>query len=199
MDIQETIAKLPLILASQSPRRRELLSTAGYRFEVIPPSEGAEDKIHGTEDPRELVGRLAYQKAADVAWRVEKGLVLACDTLVEASGTVLGKPLDREDARRILSLLRGERHWVHSGVCLWNRPDDRLHQAVETTELIMEPLTDAQIEEYLESGLWRGKAGAFGYQDGLEWVRISRGSESNVVGLPMERLEVLFRECLASS
>jgi septum formation protein len=197
VDIQETVSKFPLILASQSPRRKELLQKAGYCFEVIPPREEAEDKVHGTENPKELVTRLSYQKAADVALRVETGMILACDTLVEAEGKVIGKPRDREDARLILSLLRGKKHWVHSGLCLWNRPQDRRWQAVDTTELEMDRLSDQQIEEYLESELWRGKAGAFGYQDRLGWVQVNRGSESNVVGLPMERLEKLFSEAVS--
>src|SRR5512138_3185504 len=112
-----------LILASRSPRRRELLAQAGYDFETIPPRDEAECGVCSGENPAQLVARLAYQKAADVAARVDAGIVLGCDTVVECAGQILGKPLDEDDARRILMLLRGREHRVLSGLCLWQRPD----------------------------------------------------------------------------
>ncbi|HZN34975.1 MAG TPA: nucleoside triphosphate pyrophosphatase [Pirellulaceae bacterium] len=181
--------RLPLILASSSPRRRQLLQQAGYTFTVAPPHESAEDEPRPGETPRELVARLARQKASDVARGIERGLVIGCDTVAESGGQILGKPADRGDARRMLAALRGQEHRVYSGLCLWRRPDDRMWQEVEITTLVMERLTDAELENYLATGDWQGKAGAFGYQDGLDWVRVVSGSESNVVGLPLELLE----------
>lgn len=179
-----------LILASTSPQRRRLLEEAGYAFEVVPPSGSAECGICSGEGPAELVARLARQKAADVAARSAPGaaVVLACDTVAECGGQILGKPVDREHARRMLAALRGKRHRVWSGLCLW--PLDATPPRVETavTELDMEPLSDADLEDYLDTGQWEGKAGAFGYQDRLGWVRIVSGSESNVIGLPLELL-----------
>lgn len=180
--------RLPLILASSSPRRRQLLEEAGYVFTVLPPREEAEDAARPGESAEALVRRLAVQKARDVAQRVAHGLIVACDTVVECQGKILGKPADRADARRILQTLQGQEHRVYSGLCLWRRPDDWHDVQVEVTTLVMEPLADAELEAYLDSGQWAGKAGAFGYQDGLDWVRIVEGSASNVVGLPMERL-----------
>jgi septum formation protein len=113
---------------------------------------------------------------------------VACDTVAECQGTILGKPADRDHARQILKTLRGREHRVYSGLCLWRRPDDWHEVEVDVTTLVMQPLSDAELEAYLDSGAWEGKAGAFGYQDGLDWVRIVEGSASNVVGLPMERL-----------
>ena len=181
-----------LILASSSPRRRELLTEAGYLFDVLPPHESAESGQRAGESPTELVARMARQKAADVAQRVPAGIVIGCDTVAELGGQVLGKPRDRDDARAMLATLRGREHCVHSGLCLWRRPDDAVEVAVETTRLVMDPISDDQLSAYLATGDWEGKAGAFGYQDGLDWVHIIAGSESNVVGLPMELLDHLL-------
>ncbi|MCA9264206.1 MAG: septum formation protein Maf [Planctomycetales bacterium] len=183
-----------LILASQSPRRRQLLADAGYQFRVELPRESAECGICSRETPPELVARLAWQKAQDVAQRVESGMIVACDTIAECMGQVLGKPHDREHAREMLLLLRGRHHHVYSGVCLWRQPDGIKQLRVAATELVMDPLTDQQLESYLDSEQWQGKAGAFGYQDGLDWVHIVSGSESNVVGLPMELLAEMLAD-----
>jgi len=188
-----TKARQELILASRSPRRRELLSAAGYRFEVRPPSELAELGSCSGESPRELVARLAYQKAADVAQRVESGLVLGCDTVAECDGQVLGKPVDQPHARQMLERLSGREHRVLSGLCLWKTPNGEPVVRVAVTRLRMDPLGEEQLDEYLSSGGWRGKAGAFGYQDRLGWVHVIEGSESNVVGLPMELLAEMLR------
>lgn len=184
-----------LILASRSPRRRQLLAEAGYQFEVIPPSDPAECGLCSEETPPELVARLAYQKAQDVAARVERGLVIGCDTVAECAGQILGKPADADDARRMLKLLSGREHRVWSGLCLWHVPGSEAHVSVARTILQMDPVSDALIDEYIATGQWEDKAGAFGYQDGLDWLRVVEGSESNVVGLPMELLaEMLARQ-----
>jgi septum formation protein len=189
-------SSLPLILASQSPRRRELLEEAGYAFEVMAPSANAESAAMTKGlGASELVLRLAQRKAADVARRVTRGIVLGCDTVAEVADRILGKPSDRQNAREMLDLLRGHEHRVYSGLCLWQRPADQASTEVEVTTLWMEPISDRELEEYLDSGLWQGKAGAFGYQDRHGWLKILAGSESNVVGLPLE----LLARMLASS
>lgn len=177
-----------LILASSSPRRRELLAQAGYQFEVVRPHESAECGLCSGETPPEMVARLAYQKAADVASRTAHGFVLGCDTVAECAGQILGKPADEHHARQMLSLLNGREHHVYSGICLWRVPDGEPLVEVERTTLVMRRLSPAELDEYLASGLWEGKAGAFGLQDRLGWLEIVAGSESNVVGLPLERL-----------
>lgn len=179
----------PLILASTSPRRNHLLTEFGYQFETDPPSDGAECGICSGETPPELVVRLARQKAVDVAVRYDFAIILGCDTVAECYGQVLGKPRDREDARRMLKLLRGKEHRVHSGVCLWVRPEDLVLLQVDTTTLFMDEVSDQQLENYLDTNKWEGKAGAFGYQDGWDWLHVTKGSETNVVGLPMELLK----------
>jgi septum formation protein len=183
------MSRIPIILASSSPRRRQLLTEWGYPFAVIPPSETAECGVRSDETPPELVARLAFQKARDVAKRIDQGLVIGCDTVAECQGQILGKPANQDHARQMLELLRGREHHVYSGLCLWQRPGDAHRLEVEVTKLIMDPISDDSLERYLATGDWEGKAGAFGYQDGLDWVHIVEGSESNVVGLPMELLQ----------
>lgn len=177
-----------IILASSSPRRAELLQQAGYDFEVVPPDAWAECGICSRETPPEMVARLAAQKAENVVAKVAGGLVIACDTVAEVVGQVLGKPASREHADQMLRTLSGREHRVYSGLVLWDADTGHRSVDVEVSELRMDHLTDSQLREYLDSGQWEGKAGAFGYQDRLGWVRLVRGSESNVVGLPMELL-----------
>ena len=183
-----------LILASSSPRRWQLLQEAGYDFKVIEPSATAECGICSSETPPEMVARLAWQKAQDVALRLSSGLIVGCDTVAECLGQILGKPKNRAHAHEMLRLLRGREHRVYSGLCLWQRPDDKVSVVVEVTRLVMDPVSDADLDAYLNTDLWEGKAGAFGYQDDLDWIHVLEGSESNVVGLPLELLERMLAE-----
>ena len=178
----------PLILASQSPRRKSLMHEYGYTFLVHPPSDTAEGGICSGETPPELVVRLAKQKAEDVAKQYEHAVIIGCDTVAECMGTVLGKPVDIDDARRMLTMLRGKDHRVLSGLCIWKRPSDKVTLKLDITTLHMDEVTDSQIEAYLATDKWQGKAGAFGYQDGWDWLHVIQGSETNVIGLPMEVL-----------
>ena len=146
------------------------------------------------ESPPEMVARLAYQKARDVAQRVAEGIVVGCDTVAECRGQILGKPVDRDHARQMLQLLSGRDHAVYSGLCIWHRPSDRIRVEVDVTRLRMDAFPASELEEYLDSQQWEGKAGAFGFQDRLGWVHIVEGSESNVVGLPMELLARMLAE-----
>ncbi|MGB9689039.1 nucleoside triphosphate pyrophosphatase [Thermogutta sp.] len=183
-----------LVLASQSPRRRELLEQLRIPFRVVPPDDSAECGICSGENPAQFAARMAFQKARNVAEKVGRGLILACDTVVECRGQLVGKPRDVDHAREILRLLRGNEHRVFTGVCLWDYPDRSPDIRVACTRLVMDFIPDDAIQEYLDTGLWEGKAGAFGYQDRLGWLKILEGSESNVVGLPIE----LLQEMLAS-
>jgi len=193
-----------LILASGSPRRRELLTQAGYSFTVLRPDDDAESPFTGT--PEELVRHQARCKGENVFQRIQFGeeaisfpepyypVIAACDTIAVCKGEILGKPIDRSDAEWMLRLLSGSRHEVLSGLYLrplCGKTAENTPPAIEIIErtiLEMEPLSEERIFSYLNSGLWCGKAGAFGYQDGNDWLTIIDGSESNVVGLPMERL-----------
>lgn len=170
------------------------MSQAGYSFQVHPPQETAECSLRSGESPAELVTRLAFQKAADVARNVPSGLILGCDTVAECEGKILGKPADEDHARQMLQRLSGREHRVLSGLCLCRVRDGRTRVRVAVTTLRMDRLTDEHLEEYLASGRWKGKAGAFGYQDRLGWVHVLQGSESNVVGLPMELLAEMLAD-----
>jgi septum formation protein len=170
------------------------MQEAGYDFTVVSPRPEAETTAFDGEPAEKLVARLAVQKAHDVASRTPAGLIIGCDTVAECGGEILGKPTDRDDARRMLALLRSREHRVYSGLCLWRRPGDQHRVAVDVTRLVMDPLSNDQVEEYLDTDQWQGKAGAFGYQDGLDWVHILAGSGSNVVGLPMELLGQMLNE-----
>ncbi len=183
-----------IILASSSPRRRELLERFGYRFRVVEPDPSAECGICSRETPPELVARLAYQKAANVIDKIDSGLVLACDTVAECVAIILGKPEDRDHAKQMLERLRGRSHSVYSGLCLWDKASAQRHVRVDVSRLWMEPISDSQLEAYLDTDQWIGKAGAFGFQDGPDWIRLDQGSATNVVGLPMEMLEKMLAE-----
>ena len=183
-----------IILASSSPRRRELLARFGYRFRVVEPDSNAECGICSRESPPEMVARLAYQKAANVIKKIDSGLVLSCDTVAECVAIVLGKPENRKHAKQMLQRLRGRKHSVYSGVCLWDKTTSKRSIRVDVSHLWMEPISDDQLESYLDTEQWVGKAGAFGFQDGPNWIRLDTGSASNVVGLPMELLETMLAE-----
>ena len=177
-----------LILASQSPRRRQLLTDAGFEFTVKAPSDAIERGICSSCSPEDTVLEGAFLKARAIAKGVDEGLVLAADTVAECRGEVLGKPTDREHAERMLRLMSGKTHRVLTGVCLWDRPSNRRVCFLEQTVLTMDELSAEQLKTILDSDGWVGKAGGFGYQDGLDWLHVESGLESNVVGLPVERL-----------
>jgi nucleoside triphosphate pyrophosphatase len=194
-----------LILASSSPRRRELLAEAGYNFAVIPPDHDVESGVCSQCSPAELVAELAFCKGRAVRDQIlanpqseipkpQSLVILAADTVAECDGLILGKPRDEADASAMLTQLSDREHRVLSGICLWKLDADKPIIRVAVTRLRMDKLTDTQLDEYITSGQWEGKAGAFGYQDRLGWVHIVEGSESNVVGLPMELLAEMLAE-----
>lgn len=178
------------------------MEDAGYRFDVVPARDGVEDPgLCSGCGPGELVLDLARRKLADVVDQLPAGVetvVLAADTVAECGGQVLGKPADEEHARRMLAGLSGREHRVYTGVAIASV--DRagvvtpLVGETVVSHLRMDPLSDDWIEGYVDSGKWEGKAGGFGFQDGLGFVHVTSGSESNVVGLPMERVDPWLRE-----
>ncbi len=184
---------MKLILASQSPRRRELMDQVGYQYEIVVPSESAECGMCSGESTPEMVARFAYQKAVDILPRIQgTAIVIACDTVADIQGQMLGKPSDRAHAEQMLRLLSGRKHRVFSGLCVWRVPDGEPDVRVSKSELIMDQLSETQIQTYLDSDDWIGKSGAFGYQDGHPWLKLVSGTASNVVGLPLD----LLREML---
>lgn len=166
---------------------------------IVPPEEAESEAAPRGPDESlaQYVCRLALAKAHAVATSgLEsplEGTILACDTVAEVDGQILGKPADRADARRMLLDLSGCRHRVVSGVCLWRQPDGEPLQGDAESLLEMGELSDEFLDWYLDSGMWAGKAGACGFQDERLPLRLVAGSPSNVVGLPLE----LVREMLA--
>jgi septum formation protein len=182
-----------LILASGSPARRELLLQADYQFEVLPANIEEPSGV-GFTDPRSLVEHIAWLKAAAVAPRVSDGLILAADTLSWLDGQPLGKPADEADARRILRHLAGREHELWTGVCLWRRPGDWQVAWQEVSRVALKPLSESELDTYLQTRLWVGCSGAYAVQEGADpYVRVVEGSFSNVIGLPMETLAEVLR------
>ena len=175
------------ILASASPRRKELFAELVNEFEIIPAK--GEEVLDGAYTPAQLVAELATQKAAEVATlpRARGKAVLGADTVVAYEGEVLGKPKDERDARRMLSMLSGKAHEVYTGVCVLYPTKEGYTTRREAicTRVYFNPLTDEQITAYIKSGSPMDKAGAYGIQDGGLVEKIE-GSFSNVVGLPLE-------------
>jgi len=178
----------PLILASGSLGRRELMKLHGYEFEVKPANidEPTEARLG---DCRHYVGELAWLKAQAVAAQVNDGIVIAADTVGWQHGKVVGKPEGEADARRIIAALAGTVHELWTGVCLWKRPGDWQLCWQERSLVQMKALTAADIEAYLKTRLWEGCSGAYAIQlPDDPYLKVIEGSVSNVIGLPMESL-----------
>jgi septum formation protein len=178
-----------LILASASPRRRELLGGLGLRFETR--SADVDETPHSGEEPEAYVVRLAREKAGAVARPGE--LVLAADTTVVVDGEILGKPLDADDARRMLRQLAGREHEVLTGIALFEV--ERTAARADLSRVRMAPLTDEEIDWYVATGEPMDKAGAYGIQGlGSLFVEAVDGNYTNVVGLPVPAVYRLFAE-----
>ncbi len=187
--------KRKLILASASPRRKEILEQLGLDFDICPAA--GEEKIT-TENPEEAVKELALQKAREAAGKVQRpALVIGADTVVAYQGKILGKPADEEDAFRMLSLLSGSIHMVYTGVAVIDAESGKvLAHFVEGTEVCMYPMTEKWIRSYIRTGEPMDKAGAYAIQGGcMAFIREIRGEYMNVVGFPAARFcqELLYK------
>ncbi len=185
-----------LVLASASPRRRELLAKAGWDFEVVPPPMPEPPPYWANLPPQALAEALAYFKARSVWESRTKDWVLGADTIVAQGRKVIGKPADEAHAREVLRGLCGTRHAVITGLALLGPGGTRLISA-DTTYITMRRASDADIQAYLDSGEWKGKAGAYAIQEtGDRFVEKVEGSFSNVVGLPMELLRRMIERAI---
>ena len=178
-----------IILASASPRRKELLERAGVEFEVRP---GSGEEIISASVPEEVVKELSAQKARAAVFPAEEGtVILGADTIVSFGGKILGKPSDEEDAVKTLLLLQGNTHQVYTGVTILEYRDGawREHTFAECTDVAFYPVEEPEIREYVRSGEPMDKAGSYGIQGRFGiYVRGIRGDYTNVVGLPVGRL-----------
>jgi septum formation protein len=189
------MATMPLILASQSPRRAQLLGEAGIPFEAVAPAY-EEPTIDGWKGcPAELAEALSYFKAASLAAAYPDSLILGADTVVACRGKIYGKPCDAADARRILGDLLGTTQDVITGVTLFHPTTRRRVMRHDITKVTMRPMTPVELDAYIAGGDWVGKAGAYGIQDsGDRFITKTEGSVSNVVGLPLELLGEMLKE-----
>lgn len=184
-----------LLLASASPRRRELLARVGVEA-VVRPSD-IDERQHDGEAPLAYVRRVAGEKAAACA-RADGDFVLAADTIVELDGVVLGKAADDAEAGAMLRRLLGRTHRVTTAVCLMG--DGGARELLVTSEVDMVAAGEDVIADYVASGEWRGKAGAYAVQGiAAALVAAVRGSITNVIGLPLAEVVALLRESGAAA
>ena len=183
---------MKLILASASPRRKEILQKEGYNFEVI--SSDYEEQNFSC-NPYKTAKTFAFEKAKDVFSKFQDKdvVVLGADTVVYLNGKILGKPQDRQDAKRILKNLSGNKHKVITGYAIISKNKTIIGH--DKSIVVFNKLSDAQIESYLDSNLYVGKAGAYGIQDGeFNFVKKYKGSINNVIGLPIEKINKLLKK-----
>lgn len=186
------VQKPKLVLASGSPYRLKLLRERGFEVEPVA-SNVAEPDLQTFSDLESGLVSLAYLKGSTVARSRPGELILAADTISLVQGEILGKPTDRNDAERMLRQMSGIAHEVWTGWCLIARKGNFAVTGVEKTKLLFRTWTEERLQTYLAGGKWEGKCGAYG----LEWphdpmVEMLEGSVSNVIGLPMERIEAVL-------
>ena len=187
--------RMEWILASASPRRKELLAELIKDFEIIPSQ--ADESVQGYVSPKTLVGYLSAVKAEEVVKRPENAgkIVVGSDTVVAFGNRVLGKPKDEADAFRMLKLLSGKKHAVYTGVSFQIAKNGKYYTLtkVDKTQVYFNELSDEWIRAYIKSGSPMDKAGAYGIQDG-GLVKKIKGSYTNVVGLPLELVKKMIKK-----
>lgn len=183
---------MKLILASSSPRRRELLASIGIiPTQIIHPD--VDESILKGEEVSAYVKRIACQKAQTVHSSIPDAYVIAADTVVEQNKRILGKPEDLEHAGRMLGHLSGRRHRVLTGVCVLSPEGKEAYKTV-TTRISFKRLSDEELREYLDSGEWEGRAGSYSIQDtAAKFVKNINGSYTNVVGLPLYETNLMLK------
>lgn len=185
-----SIVNRKIILASASPRRKELLESLGLKFSVHP-SDYKEDKNHETPEKTALMH--AIFKARDVAKHYNDAIIIGADTIGAYEGQILGKPNSKEHAFQMIKTLSGTTHEVISGLCLIDTSSNKEVSTAVTTEITFESMTKAQISAYVESGEGKDKAASYAIQGlGALFVKEIKGDYFNVVGLPINALYKLF-------
>jgi len=174
----------PVILASGSPRRRQLLAALGLSFRVL--ASDVPETPCGDEHPADVVARLSSAKADAVAAQAADALVIAADTIVVLDGEILGKPAHDTEARAMLARLRGRQHWVYSGLTVIDGAGARRCTQIAVTPVVMRDYSDQEIETYIASGDHRDKAGAYAIQSpSFSPIACINGCYANVMGFPL--------------
>lgn len=182
-----------VILASTSPRRKELLESIGLVFEVVPAKY--DEDMTGHIDPEKVVRTFSYEKAASLKADFPDALIIAADTVVYIDETVYGKPRDYEEAKQMLAHLAGTSHTVYTGFTILDSATNKAITQVEHTQITLTPLTDSQIEAYFKKVPPLDKAGAYAIQGmGATFTKEIVGEYSNVVGLPLCSVTAALRE-----
>ncbi len=182
-----------IVLASGSPRRREILSKLGFDFQVKP--SDIDEKVLEEEEPGSYVLRMAVQKALAAAEEESAGLFIGADTVVVVDGKIIGKPMNAEEAKEQLRLLSAREHIVITGIGIVDKYHNRTVSSMEQTIVYFNPLSEGEIDAYVASGEPLDKAGSYGIQGlGAVFVRRIEGDYFNVVGLPVSRLYGLLSE-----
>lgn len=186
---------MSFILASASPRRKQLLEEAGLSFETIVSS--VDESLFSTDGITSIEHTmiLALEKAKDIASKHPDKLVIGADTVVDCNGLIIGKPEDAAHAEQITRMLFSQPHLVITGVALVRISDNTEIVKSATTVVYPKMLTEAQIADHITNGIWQGKAGAYGIQEtGDEFVERIEGSYTNVIGLPMEMIKEMLEK-----
>jgi len=184
---------VPIILASRSPRRQQLLSEAGYEFTTVWPDIDESAFVEEGISPCEYAERLALAKAKSVAEKHPQRLVLGADTVADFKGEIIGKPIDAKKAEEITRKLFSGPHKVITAVAVVRISDGTEIVESDSTTVYPKKLTESQIAEHIKGGSWRGKAGAYAISEQDEFVERIEGSLTNVMGLPMELVQRLLK------
>lgn len=184
----------PIILASASPRRAEIMNQLGLDFEIIP-SDVSEIIPSQSTFPNDLVTKLAWRKASDVTSKIERGLVIGADTLVVLGETIFGKPSGPDEAVKMLSMLNGKTHSVYTGIAMIQVPSGQTEVGFSETKVKFKTVSLEEIRFYVATGEPLDKAGAYGIQGkGGVLVEAIEGCYFNVVGLPLSKLADMLRK-----
>ncbi len=178
----------PIYLASKSPRRRKLLKQLNLKFKSF--NVDLDEVIHKYEKPSKAVIRLSREKLNLAKEKVKQGIIITADTIVVLDNKIIGKPVDKKDAYRILKTLSGKTHLVYTGYSIYNYTNNKGVSEFEKTKVTFRELTDQEILEYIDGGSPMDKAGAYGIQDdfGAVFIKKINGCYYNVVGLPLAKL-----------
>ena len=182
-----------LILGSSSPSRIELLKRIFNTFEIIKPD--IEEPSSGFSSPREQVAVISWLKGQEVSLQVNQGIIIAADTIGWIDGKPLLKPIDREDAKEMISRMSGRNHELWTGVVLWHKPTNLQLCWQEQSIVSFKKVIPEEIERYLETRSWKNHSGSYAIEEENDpWVKISKGSITNVIGLPLESLLINLKK-----
>ena len=181
-------SRLPIYLASKSPRRKKLLNQLNLEFKTI--TVHADESIKNSERPADIVRRLSLEKLKEAEKKIKRGIIITADTIVVLNGKILGKPSGPGNAERMLKLLSGKTHTVYTGFAIYNSENKKTVVDYEKTAVTFRTLNGKEVKDYVASGSPLDKAGSYGIQDDFGAVFVSKinGCYYNVVGLPLTKL-----------